>query len=161
MPYKPVSQCYVGFTLVELLIVIVVIGILSSFAIVGIGDSRARGRDVERTSDIDNLHSKLEEYHSDNGGYPNTFNATTFASLDPEALKDPNGNAIVINTQLSNQAVAIAAANPTATGANYVYIPYPSSCTAITCTGYVLKSYIERPNSAVPNPYIKRGLSNN
>ncbi len=161
MPHNHALQYHFGFTIIELLIVIVVIGILSSFAVVGIGDSRARGRDVERTSDIDNLHSKLEEYHSDNGGYPNTFNATTFSGLDPEALKDPNGNAIVINTQVSDQAVAIAAANPTATGASYIYIPYPTSCAAITCTGYVLKSYIERPNSAVPNPYIKRGLSNN
>jgi prepilin-type N-terminal cleavage/methylation domain-containing protein len=149
-----------GYTIIELLIVIVVIGILSALGFSAIQNSQARSRDTERVTDIDNLHSKLEAYYSDNGGYPNTFTVSTFSGLSPEALKDGNGVSIVMSSPVSDQAAALSSSNPTAS-ANYKYIPYPTGCTAITCTGYILKSYIEQPTPDVPNPYIRYGLNNN
>jgi prepilin-type N-terminal cleavage/methylation domain-containing protein len=150
-----------GFTIVEMLIVIVVVAILTSLIGVAAGDSRKRARDTERVTDIDTLYSRLEEFRNDYGGYPNTFTASTFPSLNPEVLKDPSGQSIVINSPVANQFAAQAVANPTAGGASYIYTPYPTGCTAITCTGYVLKSYIESPSPNTPNPYEKTGLSNN
>ncbi len=148
-----------GFTIMELFVVIVVIGILSTLILNGIQNYRGRSRDTERTSDIDTLRSRLEEYFSDHGGYPNTFTASTFPRIDPLALKDPNGISIVIASPASDQ-VAAAAANPT-TSANYLYSPYPTGCGAATCTGYVLKSYIEQPSAVLPNPYIRYGMNSN
>ncbi|MGH7196791.1 MAG: type II secretion system protein [Candidatus Saccharimonadales bacterium] len=150
-----------GYTIVEFIVVIAVIGILAALAFTGITNSQARARDAERVADMNTLHSRLEEYHNDKGGYPNTFTATTFAGIDPEALKDPNGNSITISSTVSDQAAARAVASPTGSGAQYIYIPYPTGCTAITCTGYVLKSYIEQPNGDIPNPYARYGLNNN
>lgn len=150
-----------GFTILEMLIVIVVVGVLASLTFNAVGDSRARGRDAERATDIDTLHSRLEEYYSDNGGYPNTFTVATFGGLDPEALQDPSGNSITIVPPVTSQTAAQATANPTGTGPNYKYIPYPTGCNAINCLGYVLKSYIEKPTPEVPNPYIRTGLHNN
>lgn len=149
-----------GFTIVEMLVVIVVVGILAGLISVAAGDSQKRARDSERVTDIDALHSRLEEFHSDYGGYPNTFTVATFPSLNPEVLKDPSGQDIVINAAVADQFTAQAVANP-GSSANYLYIPYPTGCTAITCTGYVLKSYIENPKPNMPNPYQKTGLSNN
>ncbi len=150
-----------GFTLVELLIVIVVIGILASLVLNNIQGAQGKARDSQRVTDISNLSSKLEEYHNDNGGYPNTFTAATLPGIDPEALKDPLGNSITINAPVSDQVAAVAVAAPTATGASYKYIPYPTGCLATTCTGYVLKSYIEKPTATTLNPYVKKGINNN
>jgi len=150
-----------GYTIVELLIVIVVIGILSVLIFGGVINSQARARDTERATDIDVLRSRLEQYYNDNGGYPNTFSVSTFPAMDPATLKDPAGNTISIVAPVANQFTARATSNPTSSGAQYKYVPYPTGCGAITCTGYVLKTFIEQPSSKLPNPYVRYGLNNN
>lgn len=59
-----------GFTIVELLIVIVVIGILAAITIVAYNGIQQRGRDAQRKSDVASLQKVLELYHADRGGYP-------------------------------------------------------------------------------------------
>lgn len=59
-----------GFTIVELLIVIVVIGILASITIVAYGGIQARARDSQRQSDVESITKALELYYLDNGHYP-------------------------------------------------------------------------------------------
>lgn len=59
-----------GFTIVELLIVIVVIGILAAITIVAYNGVQQRARDVTRTSDISGIQKALELYRVDNGIYP-------------------------------------------------------------------------------------------
>ena len=59
-----------GFTMIELLIVVIMIGLLS---IVGMGAYTASlrtGRDARRKSDLEQLRSALELYMSDNSTYP-------------------------------------------------------------------------------------------
>ncbi len=59
-----------GFTLIEMLVVIAIIGLLSSTILVGLGDARARARDARRIADIRQIQNGLENYYSDNGFYP-------------------------------------------------------------------------------------------
>ena len=59
-----------GFTIVELLIVIVVIGILAAITIVAYSGIQTRARDSRRSSDIRQIKSALELYKVDNGLYP-------------------------------------------------------------------------------------------
>lgn len=59
-----------GFTIVELLIVIVVIGILAAITIVAYNGVQQRARDVTRTSDIGGIQKALEMYRVDNSIYP-------------------------------------------------------------------------------------------
>ncbi|PID30992.1 hypothetical protein CR983_02345 [Candidatus Saccharibacteria bacterium] len=59
-----------GFTIVELLVVIVVISILASIGTVLYGDTQRRARDEKRLADIELLQNALEQYRSDHGSFP-------------------------------------------------------------------------------------------
>jgi len=59
-----------GFTIVELLIVIVVIGILAAITIVAYNGIQGRARDTIRINDIKSLQSVVELYYATNGSYP-------------------------------------------------------------------------------------------
>ena len=52
-----------GFTLVELLIVISIIGILSSLAIVSLNSARVKARDAQRGADFKQLYTALSLYY--------------------------------------------------------------------------------------------------
>src|SRR3989344_3217427 len=58
-----------GFTLIEILIVVSIIGLLASIIFVGLGSSRARGRDARRIADLSSIKTGLELYFSKNGRY--------------------------------------------------------------------------------------------
>lgn len=74
---KSMKRTSSGFTIVELLIVIVVIGILAAITTVAYNGIQQRSRDAQRSSDIATLQKALEMYHVDNGGYP-TCSTTTY-----------------------------------------------------------------------------------
>lgn len=59
-----------GFTLVEILIVLAIIGILASVALVGLGPIQRRGRDSRRVQDLRQAQSALELYFTKTGNYP-------------------------------------------------------------------------------------------
>lgn len=59
-----------GFTLVELLVVMAILGVLVTLVAGGFRSSQARGRDAERKSDLKNIANALELYYSDYGVYP-------------------------------------------------------------------------------------------
>ncbi len=59
-----------GFTLIELLVVIAIIGILSTMAVIALGNARAKARDAKRQSDLKMLQTAIELYISDNGNVP-------------------------------------------------------------------------------------------
>ncbi|MBC7459381.1 prepilin-type N-terminal cleavage/methylation domain-containing protein [Candidatus Saccharibacteria bacterium] len=68
---KWVKQTH-GFTIVELLIVIVVIGILAAITIVAFNGVQARALNARVQSDIKNAHRIVEAYNVINGSYPST-----------------------------------------------------------------------------------------
>jgi prepilin-type N-terminal cleavage/methylation domain-containing protein len=71
-----------GFTIVELLIVIVVIGILAAITIVAYNGIQDRARDVRTQSDIKNVYMIVEKYAVDNGSYPSTGGLSVVRSDD-------------------------------------------------------------------------------
>ena len=61
-----------GFTIVELLIVIVVIGILAAITIVAFNGAQERARDTQRKQNLNDLAKVLQIYYIDNGNYVTT-----------------------------------------------------------------------------------------
>ncbi len=59
-----------GFTLVELLVVITIIGLLSSVVLASLNEARSRARDARRISDLNTIQTALALYYEDNGHYP-------------------------------------------------------------------------------------------
>ena len=68
-----------GFTLIEILIVVVIIGILTSIVLVGVGGFRERARDAKRVADLRQVQGALEIYYAQNNAYP----ANTWAVMSP------------------------------------------------------------------------------
>lgn len=153
-----------GFTVPELLLMVLIIIILSGLVLTNYQAARAKERDTQRVKDINLIDNKLETYYNEKNAYPATFNAQELFNIEAGALKDPNNQTIVINAPVADSTAAQAVANPTAASkSSYLYVPYPAGCTnaANNCTGFVLKTYIEKPTSTTPNPYTKVGIDNN
>lgn len=59
-----------GFTIVELLIVIVVIGILAAIVIVAFNGVQDKAKATNKVADLKNLQKVIQLYHAQNGEYP-------------------------------------------------------------------------------------------
>jgi prepilin-type N-terminal cleavage/methylation domain-containing protein len=86
-----------GFTIVELLIVIVVIGILALLVITTYSGIQQKARNSKRQNDVKSIQTQLEAFFSQNGYYPSLtdMNSQTWLddnmkSLDQKALIDPS-----------------------------------------------------------------------
>lgn len=88
-----------GFTIVELLIVVVVIAILAAITIVSYNGITARAYTASVQSDMRNALQKLELYRADNGAYP----------------------VHTSNTELAAAKIYITKANYSTTGGNFLY----------------------------------------
>jgi len=62
-----------SFTLIELLIVIFILGILSSLIIGNFITSLKKGRDARRKGDLEQIQRALEMYYEDKRTYPSSF----------------------------------------------------------------------------------------
>jgi general secretion pathway protein G len=69
-----------GFTLAELVAVIVLISILAGAVSIRIVKTIQKGRDARRIADIDSLVTALQAYYLDYGQYPDTSNAWTYST---------------------------------------------------------------------------------
>ena len=76
-----------GFTLIELLVVIAIIGLLSTLAVVALGNAREKARDSKRLSDVKQIQLALELYFNDNSTFPvttGTLGTAGFTTLSSE-----------------------------------------------------------------------------
>jgi type II secretion system protein G len=64
------QESTLGFTLLELLVVIAVIGLLSSIIIVSMNSTRGKARDARRKGDLKQIQTALEMYYNENNAYP-------------------------------------------------------------------------------------------
>lgn len=70
-----------GFTLLELVIVIVVVGILGFLIVPQLATGPARARDSQRKIDMRNIKTALENYFNEQGTYPTSLSALESGSV--------------------------------------------------------------------------------
>ncbi len=116
-----------GFTLVEVLLVIVIIAILAAIVIVAINPGRqiSQANNTQRSSDIKTILDAVHEYGIDNRGiYPAGITAT--ATVVGSAVGEIDICADLVPTYVAEMPY-----DPTSTGAGY------TDCTTYT-TGYTI-----------------------
>jgi prepilin-type N-terminal cleavage/methylation domain-containing protein len=120
-----------GFTIVELLIVIVVIGILATLVIVTFTGIQQKARNSQRQTDINAVDSHVEAFYAQYGAYPTytQLNDTTWRQkymkgLDAAALASPRS---------TNSAVNVV--DTSASGDPYWYSPYTGDSGTTLCSG--------------------------
>lgn len=82
-----------GFTMIEILIVMVIIGILSTLAVTNLMTAQARARDAKRRGDIKTLQTAFEQYYSTNAGYAADCQTMATVEVLPQGVgSDPTLN---------------------------------------------------------------------
>lgn len=69
-----------GFTLVELLVVMAILGILTVVTLGNFQTSQIKARDAQRKSDLRQIANALEAYMNDHGGYPTSGTAPGYST---------------------------------------------------------------------------------
>jgi len=83
----PAERSRAGYTLIELMIVVAIIGILAAVAIPQFADTVAKSEEGVTKGNLGTLRSTLSIYYADNEGlYPQDINALTIASKYLQAI---------------------------------------------------------------------------
>lgn len=114
-----------GFTVLEIMVVIVFLGVASALLLIQKGNLAATARDDQRKTAINAMYYNLEEvFFEKNGYYPAKIDSKTLRAMDPILFTDPNGIKM-------NEA-----------GATYHY--QGSNCDNDKCKAYKLSADLEK-----------------
>jgi general secretion pathway protein G len=114
-----------GFTLVELLVVVAIIGILAAISVVSLNTARARARDSRRVADVRQIQTALELYYNDMGTYPASLSSggqimasttgTVYMSQVPTPPSPHDGNCTAANNLYAYAVQGESSTNPSYT----------------------------------------------
>lgn len=124
-----------GFTIIELLVVVVLFSSMCGIFLYQKNDIEAAGRDDRRKADINTLYHNLEKiYYSEKKSYPDTLSVKTLPAVQPDTFKDPAG--IAVNELQVDDLLGLS------TRSTYTY--EPTNCKNNQCTGYTLRADLEK-----------------
>jgi prepilin-type N-terminal cleavage/methylation domain-containing protein len=134
-----------GFTIVELLVVVVVIAILASITIVAFRGVQARARDTVRINDAKSIIKAVEAYKVLNGQYPAATPGCWETSTAASFMEYLN----------SSYGLAQAPLDPVNDATYYyAYCRYPASSSSCAASGYyavVTIKNLENPTQVTPS----------
>lgn len=143
-----------GFTVVELIITITIMGILLTLAVVGLNATQINGRDAERRGDVEIIATHLETYYRNddadfgiNGGtylesgYMNGDGVKFYLrDLDLKNIRAP-GVALTDPSSFvpaTNNVATTAGVQPQPSKSNDVYVYQPLNAAGALCTDPIL-----------------------
>ena len=130
-----------GFTIVELLIVIVVVAVLAAVSVSAFSGTQQRARDAQRTQDMQAIVKALELYKIHTGSYPTTSTGSNTTTGWEVSSKSPNLFLSALKTSgVLSSAVPVDPTN-TVDGFEYRYYRYlagSNGCPASRGAYYVL-----------------------
>ena len=133
-----------GFTIVELVITITIMGILLTLAVVNLNASQANARDAERKSDAEAIAANLEAYYNNTNSGMSSYNGggyylgtqmigdvsavrTFLPDLDPKTLRAPGvaDSSPISFIAATNNVATVAGVTPQPSASNDVYVYQP------------------------------------
>lgn len=151
-----------GFTLIEILVVLVIIGILSTLVISTYSGVQAKNRNNDRQANIDTLQGQLEIYYAQNSKYPTrsqmndvAWRKANMKDLASSAVQDPRWSEDVTGCT-TNGAASFASTPATNCYAYQPVGPDGSACDniEIVCGQYTLTAMLEGGGK-----YVKSSLN--
>lgn len=151
-----------GFTIIELLVVVVFIGILLTLVASTYSGVQAKNRNNRRQTAIDTLQSQLETYYVQYSRYPtvanlndSTWRQANMKNVSDSSLTDPHWSIKTTACTASNKATVIN--KPTTNCYSYQPVgPDGSACndTTVMCAQYTLTALLEGGGK-----YVKSSLN--
>jgi type II secretory pathway pseudopilin PulG len=118
-----------GFSTVEIMVVVSIIGILSTISIYGLSEVRAKSRDAERQAELRLLEGAVERYKMKYGEYPtgcNGANEWSAQTVDNDSShKCTSGGQYIIG--LAPEFIPVLPVDPNPNGSNSGYMYYSNS----------------------------------
>jgi general secretion pathway protein G len=127
-----------GFSVVELLIILVIIGILGLLVLTFYSGIQEKNRDNVRKTDIEKIQGAIESYNAQYGNFPTlaqlnsaAFRAANLKNLSSSELQDPKAS--------SGNLVS----SPASDVYSYAATPFGCDDKTTDCTGYTLTATLE------------------
>lgn len=138
------KHTYKGFTLVELLVVVAIIGLLAGIAVVSVNSVRVKARDAKRIADVKQIQNALELYNNTKGGQYPLNKAAQSVDLTGKVLSEEKG---IDTTGGGEIYINVIPADPT-TGRKYEYTQCAKADTALLyCEKYGIRFETEASSS--------------
>jgi prepilin-type N-terminal cleavage/methylation domain-containing protein len=143
-----------GFTMLELVVVIVIIGILTALFVSTYAGIQRNERNQTRRSDIQEVYQQLEAYYVENSKYPtlsdmnnSSWVQTNMKTLDPSSLQDPSGASSSLVARPQSDAYAYQVSSASGAGCNDTTTP---------CAHYTLTATLE---DSAEKTFVKSSLN--
>ncbi|HOZ53251.1 MAG TPA: FISUMP domain-containing protein [bacterium] len=141
-----------GFTLIELIIVVFIIGLLATIVTISISGAKSRSRDVKRISEITHLQIALDNYNVAEGRYP--------AELVPGESLIGSSTGIVFMSQVPENFLYYDL-DCQSEGYEYLYNSVDNNYEISFCLENKIDNYLAGNKCAVPNKILEGICCNN
>jgi len=148
------AKSHSGFTILELIVVIVIIGILTALFLSTYAGIERNQRNQERRYDIQEIYQQLEAYYVENSKYPtlDDMNSSSWLqinmkTLDQGSLKDPSGSSGSLAARPEPGAFAYQVSSTSGAGCNDTTTP---------CAHYTLTATLE---DSAQKTFVKSSLN--